>query len=138
MMKIVRSFHLLIVSFFSNKVTGLCYAGGSRKLISASADGTIGCWDMSASRRETPAWQDADTCNLCHKPFFWNLRAMIDQKQLGMKNAKNKLMHNIFLSSVSPKSYDSSTLTHNWLILIIYVNSIEYIYYRSFKVVNYI
>lgn len=38
---------------------------------------------MSASRRETPAWQDADTCNLCHKPFFWNLRAMIDQKQLG-------------------------------------------------------
>lgn len=68
----------------SNKVTGLCYAGGSRRLLSAGADGAVGCWDMSEPRRETPTWQEADLCHLCHKPFFWNLRAMMDQRQLGM------------------------------------------------------
>lgn len=70
---------------FSNKVTGLCYAGGSRKLFSAGADGTVGCWDMTTRRKETPAWQESDTCHLCRKPFFWNIRAMMDQRQLGIE-----------------------------------------------------
>ncbi|XP_077299813.1 WD repeat and FYVE domain containing 2 [Arctopsyche grandis] len=86
----------------SNKVTGLCYSGGSRKLISASADGTIGCWDMTASRRETPAWQEADTCSLCHKPFFWNLRAMMDQRQLGLRQHHCRWCGNAVCDTCSP------------------------------------
>uniref|UniRef100_A0A1B6CDK1 FYVE-type domain-containing protein n=1 Tax=Clastoptera arizonana TaxID=38151 RepID=A0A1B6CDK1_9HEMI len=68
-----------------NKVTALCYAGMRHQLISGGEDSTVVFWDMTANRKETPEWVECDTCQLCRRPFFWNLRAMMDQKQLGIR-----------------------------------------------------
>lgn len=34
-------------------------------------------------RKEVCEWVESDICQLCTRPFFWNLRAMMDQRQLG-------------------------------------------------------
>lgn len=69
---------------FSNKVTSLCYSGTSLCLLSGGEDSVVVCWQMNIPRRETPDWIESDTCQLCTRPFFWNLRAMMDQRQLGL------------------------------------------------------
>jgi len=30
-------------------------------------------------------WAESDVCQLCSKPFFWNFRAMYQQRQVGMR-----------------------------------------------------
>lgn len=34
-------------------------------------------------RKEVCEWVESDTCQLCTRPFFWNLKAMMDQRQFG-------------------------------------------------------
>lgn len=34
-------------------------------------------------RKEVPGWVESNNCQLCSRPFFWNFRSMMDQKQLG-------------------------------------------------------
>jgi hypothetical protein len=34
---------------------------------------------------KTPEWHESDCCQRCGRPFFWNLRAMMDQRQLGLR-----------------------------------------------------
>ncbi|XP_012284776.1 WD repeat and FYVE domain-containing protein 2 [Orussus abietinus] len=68
-----------------NKVTALCYASMERVLLSGGEDGVIVCWDMAANRKETATWVESDTCQSCGKPFFWNIKAMMDQRQLGYR-----------------------------------------------------
>lgn len=34
---------------------------------------------------QTPEWKESDTCQKCNRPFFWNVRAMMDQRQMGMR-----------------------------------------------------
>ncbi|KAK1132429.1 hypothetical protein K0M31_013815 [Melipona bicolor] len=43
------------------------------------------CWDMGANRKEPAAWVESDTCQACGRPFFWNIKAMMDQRQLGLR-----------------------------------------------------
>lgn len=50
---------------YSNKVTALCYASAERILLSGGEDGVIVCWDMAANRKETAAWVESDTCQVC-------------------------------------------------------------------------
>lgn len=57
----------------------------TKQLISAGEDGVIVVWDMSQARKETPPWSESDSCQLCSRPFFWNFRAMMDQRQLGLR-----------------------------------------------------
>ncbi|CAH2227897.1 jg26377, partial [Pararge aegeria aegeria] len=66
----------------SNKVTGLWYVGGCQRLVSCGEDGALGVWEMAVQRRETPAWRESDLCQLCRAPFIWNVRAMMEKKQL--------------------------------------------------------
>ncbi|KAG8242110.1 WD repeat and FYVE domain-containing protein 2 [Homalodisca vitripennis] len=68
-----------------NKVTALSYCSTKLQLISGGEDCTLVFWDMTADRKETPEWVECDTCQLCGRPFFWNIRAMMDQKQLGFR-----------------------------------------------------
>ncbi|KAJ9583262.1 hypothetical protein L9F63_022395 [Diploptera punctata] len=68
-----------------NKVTALCYAGLKQQLISGGEDSVIVFWDMTLDRKETPEWHESDCCQRCGRPFFWNLRAMMDQRQLGLR-----------------------------------------------------
>lgn len=68
-----------------NKVSALCYLNSTKQLISAGEDGVLVFWDMNQPRQETPEWIESDLCELCGRPFFWNLRAMMDQKQLGLR-----------------------------------------------------
>ncbi|KAI4489120.1 PREDICTED: WD repeat and FYVE domain-containing protein 2 [Polistes canadensis] len=68
-----------------NKVTALCYASTERILLSGGEDAVIVCWDMAANRRETAPWVESDTCQACGRPFFWNIKAMMDQRQIGLR-----------------------------------------------------
>ena len=75
----------IIDSNIDCQVTSLVYSAAHRRLVSAGEDSRLVCWDMAASRLETPDWASSDTCQLCSRPFFWNLRAMYDQKQMGLR-----------------------------------------------------
>ncbi|XP_011505863.1 PREDICTED: WD repeat and FYVE domain-containing protein 2 [Ceratosolen solmsi marchali] len=68
-----------------NKVTALCYTNTERVLFSGGEDGVIVCWDMGANRKETANWVESNTCQACGRPFFWNIKAMMDQRQLGLR-----------------------------------------------------
>ncbi|XP_045470295.1 WD repeat and FYVE domain-containing protein 2 [Harmonia axyridis] len=68
-----------------NKVSALYYLNTTKQLVSAGEDGVIVFWEMGQERKETPEWVESDLCQLCGRPFFWNLRAMMDQRQLGLR-----------------------------------------------------
>ncbi|XP_019759587.1 WD repeat and FYVE domain-containing protein 2 isoform X2 [Dendroctonus ponderosae] len=68
-----------------SKVSALHYSDSTKQLISAGEDAVIVFWDMIHPRQETPVWGESDLCQLCNKPFFWNIRAMMDQRQLGIR-----------------------------------------------------
>lgn len=61
------------------------FSNSTKQLISAGEDGVLVFWDMSQPRQETPVWGESGLCQLCGRPFFWNLRAMVDQRQLGLR-----------------------------------------------------
>lgn len=85
-----------------NKVSALNYSKNTQELISAGEDSVIVLWKVSESpsaawnwetfsrsqincmRKAAPDWVESDTCQLCAKPFFWNLKAMFEQKALGV------------------------------------------------------
>ncbi|CAD7086166.1 unnamed protein product [Hermetia illucens] len=69
----------------NNKVTALAYADNTQQLISAGEDSVIVFWEMNAMRKEVPGWAESDTCQICARPFFWNIRAMMDRKQFGLR-----------------------------------------------------
>lgn len=69
----------------SSKVTSMVVAPGTVRLYSADDTGKLVCWDMSANRLETPAWKNADSCEVCDTPFFWNLSAMWQRKVIGQR-----------------------------------------------------
>lgn len=68
-----------------NKVTWLCYAPMKNLLISGGEDSVVVFWDMNADRKETPEWVESDVCQLCKRPFFWNIRAMVETHRLGLR-----------------------------------------------------
>ena len=67
------------------QVSSLVYSAEYKRLVSAGEDCRLVCWDTASTRLETPDWATSDTCQLCSRPFFWNLRAMYDQKQIGLR-----------------------------------------------------
>ena len=88
-----------------NKVTGVRYSDRKKALFSFSEDTQMVEWDLSIKRIEvkdartptqrtavyeitflqTQDWAESNTCMLCNRPFFWNWRAMYEQKQVGMR-----------------------------------------------------
>ncbi|XP_022207736.2 WD repeat and FYVE domain-containing protein 2 [Nilaparvata lugens] len=68
-----------------SKVTSLGYIFHKNLLISGGEDSVLVFWDMNAQRKETPDWVESNTCQLCGRPFFWNVRAMMDQRQIGLR-----------------------------------------------------
>jgi hypothetical protein len=48
----------------------------------------MGVWPMNVKRHETPKWLESDNCQICHLPFFWNLRSMWTQKQIGLRQVR--------------------------------------------------
>ncbi|XP_034948251.1 WD repeat and FYVE domain-containing protein 2 [Chelonus insularis] len=68
-----------------NKVTALCYARNEQVLFSGGEDGVIVCWNMAEPRKEAAVWKESDTCQSCGRPFFWNIRGIMDQRQLGLR-----------------------------------------------------
>ncbi|XP_017483571.1 PREDICTED: WD repeat and FYVE domain-containing protein 2 [Rhagoletis zephyria] len=67
----------------NNKVSSLAYANSTQQLLSGGEDSVVVLWKMNAMRKEVPGWVDNSSCQLCQRPFFWNFRAMVDQKQIG-------------------------------------------------------
>ncbi|XP_014097106.1 WD repeat and FYVE domain-containing protein 2 [Bactrocera oleae] len=69
----------------NNKVSSLAYANHTQQLISGGEDSVIVLWEMNAMRKEVPGWVESNSCQLCPRPFFWNFRAMMDQRQIGIR-----------------------------------------------------
>lgn len=69
----------------TNKVSALAFANNKQQLVTSGEDSVIVFWEMNAMRKAAPDWVESDTCQLCTRPFFWNLRAMMDQKQIGIR-----------------------------------------------------
>ncbi|XP_015785683.1 WD repeat and FYVE domain-containing protein 2 [Tetranychus urticae] len=67
------------------KVTSLCFANQAKLLISSSEDSKVVFWKMDVKRKETPDWLESDYCQRCSRPFFWNIKAMLDQKTIGLR-----------------------------------------------------
>lgn len=80
--------HHFNVRPFSNKVSALAYANQTQQLISCGEDSVVVFWEMNAMRKEVPGWVESNNCQLCSRPFFWNFRSMMDQKQLGIYRIK--------------------------------------------------
>ena len=97
-----------------NKVTCMSYLATSKRLMSCGEDGNLILWNMAVEREEvnearsfrcallspltifksyfklhfrfqTADWNQCDNCQLCNRPFFWNFKAMYDQKQIGLR-----------------------------------------------------
>jgi len=68
-----------------SKVTSVNFSSKHARLLSAGEDSRLVVWDMQETRLETPLWAEADNCQLCNRPFFWNLKSMYDQKQVGLR-----------------------------------------------------
>ena len=62
-----------------------------RQLVSGSDDQMLVVWDMNAKRSENPQWREADACEYCERPFFWNLKQMY----LRTKKKKNLLVSSL-------------------------------------------
>ncbi|XP_055848763.1 WD repeat and FYVE domain-containing protein 2 [Episyrphus balteatus] len=69
----------------NNKVAALSYANHTQQLITCGEDSVMVFWEMNASRKEVPEWVESNNCQLCSRPFFWNFRSMMDQKQIGIR-----------------------------------------------------
>uniref|UniRef100_A0A2P2I7C9 WD repeat and FYVE domain-containing protein 2-like n=1 Tax=Hirondellea gigas TaxID=1518452 RepID=A0A2P2I7C9_9CRUS len=69
----------------NGKVRCLYHCGTKKVLVSGAEDGVLVWWDMAASRMVTPEWSESDSCQYCDRPFYWNVRAMINQKQIGLR-----------------------------------------------------
>lgn len=68
-----------------NKVNSICYSPETRTLLSVGEDTNLVLWDMASRRMETSDWSESDSCQLCSRPFFWNLKSMYEQKQIGLR-----------------------------------------------------
>jgi hypothetical protein len=68
-----------------NRVQALIYSTLTRQIITGSDDCNIVIWDMIAKRKENPVWSTNDFCEYCKKPFFWNVKAMWEQKTVGSR-----------------------------------------------------
>lgn len=72
----------------TDRIIGIFYEKSRQTLFTYSADGQMGLWPMNVKRSETPKWLESDNCQICHLPFFWNIRAMWTQRQLGLRQVK--------------------------------------------------
>lgn len=73
------------IILYSNKVSASKFANTTQQLITAGEDSVLVFWEMNAMRKEVCEWVESDTCQVCTRPFFWNLRAMMDQRQIGIR-----------------------------------------------------
>lgn len=63
----------------------MVYLNRSKQLVSGGEDAVLVAWNMSSERLQTPDWKESDICEICRKPFFWNLKAMMETKTMGQR-----------------------------------------------------
>jgi len=68
-----------------NKVNTVHYVPSAKSLLSTGEDSNLVIWNMSVYRNESADWAESDVCQLCNRPFYWNFKAMYDQKQIGLR-----------------------------------------------------
>lgn len=54
-------------------------------------------------RKQVPTWVDSSICQQCRRPFFWNLRAMMDQRQIGIRQHHCRSCGNAICDKCSSK-----------------------------------
>lgn len=80
--------------------------------MSAGEDGALGVWEMGVRRRETPAWREADLCQLCRAPFIWNVRAMMEKKQIGTITVLTTIDNRVYFAKTQIKNSKLFLLKH--------------------------
>lgn len=68
------------LSGHDSRLTSLALLADNKKLLSVDDHGHLVCWDLTAKRNVTPPWKEANNCNLCDTPFFWNVKEMWERK----------------------------------------------------------
>jgi len=54
----------------------------------------VAFWEMNAMRKEAPGWVESNNCQICSRPFFWNFKSMLDQRQVGkLRSSSAALAH---------------------------------------------
>lgn len=79
----------------SDRLVGLSLDKTRKLLLTCSADGRLGAWPLNVKRQETPKWLESDNCQICRLPFFWNLKAMWSQKQIGLRQVRQTFDVNV-------------------------------------------
>ena len=75
----------------------------SEQLLSIADDGEVLVWDMEKERMERPAWLESDNCQLCNRPFFWNIPDMYEQTQFGVRQHHCRKCGKAVCDNCSPK-----------------------------------
>lgn len=86
----------------SSRVYSVIYSSLTCQLITGSEDCRIGCWDMMTKRIESPLWKTSDICELCSRPFFWNVKEMWTKKQVGLRQHHCRLCGSAVCDTCSP------------------------------------
>ena len=73
------------------------------KLLSIAEDGEVLVWDMTKDIKERPEWLESDNCQLCNRPFFWNIPDMYEQTQLGVRQHHCRNCGKAVCHNCSPK-----------------------------------
>ncbi|CAF1231352.1 unnamed protein product [Adineta steineri] len=86
----------------TDRLVGISFDKARKILVTCSTDGHIGVWPMNVKRNETPKWLESDNCQICHLPFFWNIRAIWSQKKLGLRQHHCRKCGRAVCDSCSP------------------------------------
>jgi len=111
-----------------NKVNTVHYVPSAKALLSTGEDSNLVIWDMSVYRTESADWAESDVCQLCGKPFYWNFKAMYDQKQIGLRQHHCRKCGKAVCDSCSTKKCPLPTKGHEFPVRICencYINVTE-------------
>jgi len=67
------------------RVVSLMYSSLAKKIFSIGDDKKMIVWNLNAGRKQIPLWEEANECQLCKTPFFWNIQKMWNEGSMNFK-----------------------------------------------------
>lgn len=73
------------LNFHRERVNALAYSPAERLIFSFGSDKKMAVWNLRTERNQSPLWEESDECQLCHLPFFWNVKKLWEEKNVNFK-----------------------------------------------------